>query len=130
VHIDLARWASALPLGALIGILIKWLVDVVTERGRRRHQRELRLLDTAVQAAVAFLSAAERTTRGSQSRDHAYRVLDGSKRPDNEDGYREARERLMEVQGKFYEANQDAETALTTLYLLAPAVGDTADAYL
>lgn len=121
---------SGIPLGALLGFAGKWVVDLLAERGRRGHERKMRLLDTSMQAAVAFLSAAELTTRGAQSRDHALLVLDGNRRPDNEDGYRNAREDLMKVQEKFYDSNEAAERALTTLNLLAPTVGETANAYL
>src|SRR5512141_1341590 len=55
------------------------LVDTWSERRRRQHDRQMRLMDTATESTVTFLSAAERTTRACQQLDSATTSLQNVK---------------------------------------------------
>jgi hypothetical protein len=119
------EWLTGLPLGTVLGFGAKWAVDLRTERGKRQHDRQMRLLDTSVDTAVTFLSAAERT---SQAVDVADRSLVDAKASANQDSYAEARRRWEEATQRRTEASREAEALLPAIYLLVPSAGDLAHA--
>lgn len=124
---------SGLPLGAVLGFSVKSLVDALSRRAGRQHDKDLRLLQTAVEAATAFLSAAEQTARRNRAFAETEATLEGLVPPEQgeydpfwEEGQQTMRGRWLARE----EASTEAEQALTTLYLLMPEVGDPANDYL
>jgi hypothetical protein len=128
-QVNVGTWVAGL-LGALLGALGKWLLDYINARQLRWHERQMRLLDSAVDSAVRFLSAAERTTRACQNYEMAALSLEGAKGQEDEQTFQHFRNLWEEARRRQPEASLEAEELLPSLYLLVPTAGDVAHAYL
>lgn len=94
------------------------------------QQRDLKLMDVALTAAVDFISASEQAARAAQDIPHDFVAYDSAK-SSGQDGVSELhRSRLEESQEAHRSAWSDAETALVALRLLVPIVADDARSYL
>jgi hypothetical protein len=127
--VEWGRVIAQLSPGVLTGIAIKAVFDAATERRRRRHDRQMRVFDAQLWTAAAFLSAADRVRRTTQSVDTTWRTVDGAKTGDQA-AYDEARGRIAAAQGRVAEATADAEAAYNELRLLIPDAAQPARSYL
>ncbi len=129
--IDVSAWLGAGPLGVLLGFIGKTVADRRTETRRRQHERGMRLLDTAVEASAAFLSAAERLAKTRIGVAQLWITHDAARDQKNEAAFQENRMKLESARQKEGEVEAEADAALTSIYLLAGReVGHLAHEYL
>jgi hypothetical protein len=101
-----------------------------TEDNRREHERRMRLLESALKAAVDFLAAADQTTHARQALDTAANTLGNAKQSADQQTYDRFRETWEKAREEVQAAVADAENAYAALRLLVPAVADQARRYL
>lgn len=112
--------------------MIKWLIDLQAVRKGREHDRDMRLFDSATEAAVTFLAACDRVTRWSRRIsvvvNNLNRIAPTAK--DDNPIWRLNQDSHQRMEEQREEADQEADRALTALYLLLPETGKVAFAYL
>jgi hypothetical protein len=125
---------AGLPIGVLVGITVKAVLDAFSERRRRRHDQEMRHLDAGIEHGVAFLSAADRLRRTAQDRSRAWYAWDTAKHGAAAFG---ASESLPQAEARFVAADQAfaddmtaAQNAYNAVRLLIPSASDAAGEYL
>jgi len=95
-----------------------------------KQQRNLKMMDVALTAAVDFIAASEQAARASQDIPNDFAAHDSAKSSGQDGVYEQYRSRLEESQEARRSAWSDAETALVALRLLVPIVADDARSYL
>lgn len=95
------QWLAGVPLGALLGFALKAAYDWLRDSRQRKHDRHLRLLDTALAAAVDFLAAADRVARSAQGVSTAWITLDNVKGRQDEAAFSTPRSSLRTYSRSF-----------------------------
>ncbi len=125
---------GAIALAAIVGsVVTTWLTlrhQRQAEDQRRRHERHMRLLESAVMAAVDFLAAADRTSRARQAVGTATISFDGVRSSGNEQTYQLFLAKLEGAREDAYAATADAKNAYAAIRLLIPSVTGQARRYL
>lgn len=86
-----------------------------TEDKRREHERHMRLLESALKAAVDFLAAAGRTTHARQALDTAANTLGNAKQSADQQTYDQFRMAWEAARDSSQAAIADAENAYSAL---------------
>ncbi len=123
------------PSRGLLGFFAKWIVDALTERRRRQHEHEMRLFDTAIQAAVTFLSAAESIQRSTVEHERSSLYVEDYRQrplptPRDNARIKDLDAEVEDARARKFAAAETARTALSTLCLLFPEAREKAQHYL
>ncbi len=125
---------GAVAGAAIVGTVVTtWLTlrhQRKAEDKRHQHERHMRLLESGLKAAVDFLAAAGRTSRGRQVLDTANRSLDNAKSSASDQVYEQFRSKQQEAQESAFTATADAENAYAAIRMLIPSVTSQARRYL
>jgi hypothetical protein len=126
--------SGSVALLAVAGSVITTWLSLRNQRkaedGRRDHERDMRLLDLALKAAIDFLAAADQVT-GARFALHAAEIsLDGASSVSDQQSYDEFRQAWMEARDQSIAAVRDARDAYAALRLLVPATARPGGRYL
>jgi hypothetical protein len=126
--------SGAVAVAAIVGSTVTTWRTLRYQRDaedqRRRHERQMHLLDSGLKAAADFLAAAGRTSRAAQGLDIARRTLSNAKSSADEKTYEHFRGEWEEAREQYSTAVTDAENAYATVRMLIPSVADEARHYL
>jgi hypothetical protein len=131
---DPAVITAAVSVAAIVATSVTAAITLRHQRQsedqRREHERRMRLLESALEAAVDFLAAADRTTRARQGLVMAANTLGNAKQSSDQQTYDRYRETWEKAREELQAAVAEAEKAYAALRLLVPAVSDQARSYL